>query len=237
MSAPWPVTITGRILDARTGKGIAGVGSAPSLLIAPNSLQIVGQAQTDADGRYTIEARPGKVQIEPNAVPKAYLGLRSRECPRLDVKADRTWPDLKLRRAAELDGVVVDAAGQPVAGAEVDVTAPDPRGFFSGGPRIRTGPDGTFHLDQLDPDDTLPVWARTKEATTDGIIVVRPGAGQGEAHAHDRPEVRLPHPRAGDRPVGQAARRGQGRALVVRGATSAASPKRWAWGSAASLES
>ncbi|MGP0068023.1 MAG: carboxypeptidase regulatory-like domain-containing protein [Isosphaeraceae bacterium] len=174
MSAPWPVTIAGRILDAQTGKGIADVGLRSTLLIPPNSLQQLGQARTDADGRYTIEARPGKVQIQPNAVPMAYLGLRSGECPTLDVKAGQTWPDLKLRHAAQLDGVVVDAAGQPVAGAEVVVTAPDPRGFHSGGTTTRTGTGGTFHLDQLDPDDTLPIRARTKEATTDGTIVVTP---------------------------------------------------------------
>ena len=174
MPAPWPVTISGRILDAQTGKGITGIGLRSSVLSPQNSLQSIGQAQTDAEGRYTIEARPGNVQVQPNTIPKTYLGLWSSECPRMEVKADRTWPDLKLRHAAELDGVVVDAAGQPVVGAEVIATAPDPRGFPSGGAWTRTGPGGTFHLEQLDPDDTLPLRARTREATTDGTIVVTP---------------------------------------------------------------
>ena len=151
-----PVTITGRILDAQTGKGIAGIGLRSTLLSPQNSLNLIGQAQTDADGRYTIEARPGKIQVQPTTLPKTYLGLWSSECPRLEITADRTWPDLKLRRATELDGVVVDADGQPVVGAEVVVTAPNPRGFGSGGTWIRTGPGGTFHLEQLDPNDTLP---------------------------------------------------------------------------------
>ena len=180
MPAPWPVTITGRILDAQTGKGIAGISLRSTLLSDQNSLQSLGQTQTDADGRYAIEARPGKVQVQPNALPKNYFGLWSSECPRLEVTADRTWPDLKLRHAAELDGVVVDAAGQPVVGAEVVATVPDPRGFPSGGAWTRTGPGGTFHLEQLDPDDTLPLRARTQEATTDGTIVVTPGQLQGK---------------------------------------------------------
>ena len=183
MPAPWPVTITGRILDAQTGKGIAGIGLRSTLLSDQNSLQSIGQAQTDADGRYTIEARPGKVQVQPNAIPKTYLGLWSSECPRLEVTADRTWPDLKLRRATELDGVVVDAAGQPVVGAEVVATVPDPRGSASGGAQTRTGPGGTFHLEQLDPDDTLPLRARTKEATTDGTIVITPGRSRGSSRS------------------------------------------------------
>ncbi|MFI5456457.1 MAG: carboxypeptidase regulatory-like domain-containing protein [Isosphaerales bacterium] len=180
MSVQWPVTITGRILDAQTGKGIAGIGLRSTLLSYQNSLQSIGQAQTDAGGHYTIEARHGKVQVQPNAIPKTYLGLWSRECPRLEVTADRTWPDLKLARATDLDGVVVDAAGQPVVGAEVVVTAPDPRGFGSGGAWTRSGPGGTFHLEQLDPDDTLPLRARTKEATTDGVIVITPRTVAGK---------------------------------------------------------
>ena len=183
MPAPWPVTITGRILDAQTGKGIAGIGLRSTLLSPQNSLQSLGQAQTDADGRYTIEARPGKVQVQPNAVPKTYLGLWSSECPRLEVTADRTWPDLKLRRATELDGMVVDAAGQPVVGAEVVVMMPDPRGFPSGGARTRTGPGGTFHLEQLDPDDTLPLRAGPRKRRPTAPSSSRRGRSRGSSRS------------------------------------------------------
>jgi hypothetical protein len=69
---------------------------------------------------------------------------------------------------------VVDKAGQPVAGAEVFVLPPDPRGFFPTPPPARTGPDGTFRFVQIDPDDSLPVWARTNVATTAGVVVIRP---------------------------------------------------------------
>ena len=63
---------------------------------------------------------------------------------------------MKLARAVELDGVVVDAAGKPVVGAEVYVLPRPSRGVLRGPACRRTGPGGTFHLDQLDPDDTLP---------------------------------------------------------------------------------
>ena len=157
MSVQWPVTITGRIIDAQTGKGIAGISLRSTLLSHQNSVQSIGQTQTDGDGHYTIEARPGKVRVQPSALPKTYLGLWSSECPLLEVTADRAWPDLKLRRATELDGVVVDASGQPVVGAEVVATVPNPMGHGSGRAWTRTGPGGTFHLEQIDPDDTLPL--------------------------------------------------------------------------------
>ncbi len=146
----------------------------PGVCLAP------GRGPLSARLAYRIEARPGKVQVQPNAIPKTYLGLWSSDCPRLEVATDRTWPDLKLRRATELDGVVVDAAGQPVVGAEVIATVPDPRGHGWGGTRTRTGPGGTFHLEQLDPDDTLPLRARTREATTDGTIVITPRTVEGK---------------------------------------------------------
>ena len=45
---------------------------------------------------------------------------------------------------------------------------------------IRTGPGGTFHFEQLDPDDTVSLRARTEEATTDGAVVVRPKDVKGK---------------------------------------------------------
>ncbi len=39
---------------------------------------------------------------------------------------------------------------------------------------IRTGAEGTFHLDPFHPDDWLSLWARAGDMTTDGVVVVRP---------------------------------------------------------------
>ncbi len=173
-------TISGRVLDAQTGKGIAGIGLRSFLITTQGHLQPIGQAQTDAEGRYTIAARPGRIEVQPVAVPKTYLGYWSSESPRLEVTADRNWPDLKLARAMELDGIVVDPDGQPVVGAEVFVLAPDPMGLGTRDVPVRTGPGGTFHLDQLDPDDTMPLLARTRSATTNGAIVIRPREVKGK---------------------------------------------------------
>ena len=98
----------------------------------------------------------------------------------MEVKADQTWPDLKLSRATELDGVVVDKAGRPVAGAEVFVVAPDPPRVRSHDVPARTGPGGAFHLEQLDPGDPVSLRARTDGATTDGAVVITPKQVKGK---------------------------------------------------------
>jgi hypothetical protein len=167
--------ITGRVIDARTGKGIAAV-KLQSLLRQEgrNANWVVGEATTDAEGRYKIPARPGSLSIHLTQVPKTHLGLDYGEYPRLDVKADQPWPDLKLSPATALDGLVVNEAGRPVSGAEVYLLEMDRRGNGLRGEPISTGPDGTFHLDQLAPDDLLSLWARAGDATSDGAVVVRP---------------------------------------------------------------
>ena len=68
--------ITGRIVDAQTGKGIAGV-SVRSLLREEgrNSNLVVGEATADAEGKYRIPGRPGWMLIVVQEVPPTYLGL------------------------------------------------------------------------------------------------------------------------------------------------------------------
>ncbi len=165
--------ITGRVVDAHTGKGIAGV-RVESLSREMGRNLLVGEVTTDAEGRYTIAARPGKTAIE-LAAPMSYLGLDSGQHHERDVKADQTWPELKLAPATDLDGIVVDEAGHPVNGAEVFIILADRRDE-----PIRTGPGGTFHFDWLDPDDTLPLWARSGDATTNGTVVVKPKDVKGK---------------------------------------------------------
>ena len=74
-----------------------------------------------------------------------------------------------------LEGIVVDEKGQPVVGADVYVLESDRAGPRRPNDRAKTGPGGLFRFDQLDPEETLSLWARTKTATTDGALRVRPG--------------------------------------------------------------
>jgi RNA polymerase sigma factor (sigma-70 family) len=173
--------IAGRIVDARTGKGVAGVDLNAWLWPkGDNQLKDIGMATTDADGRYRIRAEAGKMTIQFRGVPKTYLGLAGNDFPMLDVQGDRTWPDLKLAPAAGLDGLVVDGSGRPAAGADVYFLSPNREGGGSGGQAVSTGREGTFHLDEIDPDGPVSLWARAGDATTDGTITVRPDQVKGK---------------------------------------------------------
>ena len=99
------------------------------------------QAQTDADGRYSIVVSGGLVKILPEGLPKAYLVPKYIQSPDLEVGADRRWPDLKLARAATLDGIVVDDNERPVVGAELYVVATDRGG---GASEERDDPDRSW---------------------------------------------------------------------------------------------
>ncbi len=172
-------TITGRVVNAETGKGIAGIPIHCYRLENEVYVQDAVQAQTDADGQYSIVVTVGVVKIRPEELPKAYLVPKYRQSPDLEVGADQRWPDLKLARATTLNGIVVDENEQPVVGAELYVVATDRGGERPKNEMMRTGPGGTFHVEQLDPEDTVSLWARTIAATTHGAIKVRPREIQG----------------------------------------------------------
>ncbi len=174
-------TITGRVVDGRTGQGIAGVGLASLCFQESMHANLsIGEATTDADGRYRIPARPGKMIIQLREIPKAYMGLAQGDYPRLAVQADQAWPDLKLMPAGGLDGLVVDGSGRPAAGAEVYLLVADRPGTRWRGEPVRTDSAGTFHLDRIDPDAHLSLWARLGDATTDGTVTVRPREIKGK---------------------------------------------------------
>jgi RNA polymerase sigma factor (sigma-70 family) len=168
------VTITGRVTDAQSGKGIKGVGIVSYRLEDRMYLQQTAVTQTDADGRYSVQAQAGTATIHAEGLPRAYYGPVDDEFPTRDVNADQVWPDLKLARGADVDGIVVDESGQPVEDAQVYMLAVEPPGSRRRNEPVRTGRDGRFHFEQLDPNDRLSIWAGTKLATTDGAIVVRP---------------------------------------------------------------
>jgi RNA polymerase sigma factor (sigma-70 family) len=170
--------ISGRVVDARTGKGIAGV-RLESLWRELGRNLIVGEATTDAEGRYRIPARPGKIVIQPDQVPPSYLGPWEADYPILETKADLTWPDIKFSAATTIHGIVVTESGQPVGGAEVYLLAPERTRVRYPEP-LRAGPDGAFRFDQVDPEAKLALWARAGDATTNGSVVVRPRELKGK---------------------------------------------------------
>ena len=206
------VTIKGRILDARTGKGVTDI-AVGCYRLENQSLDHLRSTRTDEEGRYSVLAKPGTVQIRAEGLPKTYLFTSYADHPNLEVKADRTWPDLKVAPAVELVGIVVErdrSSGRWCRGPS------DHAGPRSGALRedsIRTGPDGTFHYDQIDPDRKLALGPhRRRDDQRDGRGPAQ--GGQGQAHAHDRSEGTSADSRHGDRQHRQAHRRRHGHALV-----------------------
>ena len=93
---------------------------------------------------------------------------------RPEVNGDRTVPDITLSRATTFEGVVVDPAGKTVAGAEIFVMNGVNSTTISSGP-IKTRPDGTFRIPQLDPNGQFAIRVRA-DATAqspNGAVVVR----------------------------------------------------------------
>jgi hypothetical protein len=173
-------TVTGRVVDETTGLGVPGV-KVQSLLRDKERRGnwVVAEATTGSNGKYTIRARPGDTMIDLKSVPITHLWSSAGKPPARVVNGDQTWPDFKLAPAASIDGIVADESGQAVAGAEISTLTTDrrPRGARW---NFQTGPDGAFRIEQLDPDDTLPLWARAKFATTPGPVVVVPKDVKGK---------------------------------------------------------
>ena len=171
--------ITGRVVDDRTGMGVGGVAIHCFRLKETWYYKDGREAKTDADGRYSLSTLPGLVKIRFRRASRSPTSFRGApEAPEeMELTADHVWPDIKLVKAAHVDGTVVDNRGQPVVGADVHVLDEGP---LKENEVTRTGPGGAFRLDQLDPDAPLSVWARTMVATTDGRVTVRPSELNGK---------------------------------------------------------
>src|SRR5581483_3140076 len=105
------------------------------------------------------------VAVGPLVRPSEYLPPRD-AAPAVAVAAgaEHTFPDLALEPAARAEGVVVDAAGRPLAGVVVR-TANDAEQHNVAPPL--TDAAGRFTLRHLDPADFTVLRARTATAVTD----------------------------------------------------------------------
>jgi 5-hydroxyisourate hydrolase-like protein (transthyretin family) len=170
--------ITGRVVDAETGQGLAGVNLVVEKGRDPYASSWLQMAKTDARGDYRVPVSPGLVRVVPGPTT-THTGLRADVWPRSRVDGDQKWPDLKMARAVVVDGIAVDRAGRPVADAKVFLISPHNLQYALTGPTTVTRPDGTFRLEQLVPDDDVLVLARTTTAATGGPVSIRPGAQRG----------------------------------------------------------
>ena len=161
-SAP---TVTGRVVDKVTGQPVAGVSVYTAGEISYGHAEGV---VSDAEGNYRFRALPGKVSVTVGGGAPDYV----RESPSpqevLVTAQGGTVPDIAIRPGKTLTGVVVDAEGKPVAGAEVFCRDNGP----SESPAARTDEQGRFAIRGLDPRGEVPVWASSGERLTARALMV-----------------------------------------------------------------
>ncbi len=168
--------IRGRVVDSQDGHGVADT----QVMVSERRTESEparpgGFFVTDKDGYYTAFARPGQATL---LVPRPPKGLMLPwESLIVSIAASDenqiiSAPDIKLNRTAELEVLVVNQHGQPQPQAEIRILTPYRAGAASEAQSFRADQFGRFVLEGLDPADTLPIWARTKDAVSDGELVV-----------------------------------------------------------------
>lgn len=137
-------TIRGQVVDAVDATPLADVAIRVNSATAPST-------QTDAQGRFEIEAPGPEIRIQASAAPRLYLDASIR-LP--DVGADVVVEGvtLSLGRAARVSGKITRADGSAVAFAEVALVGPPPDPNAFNPARIgTTDAEGRYRIDRVIP--------------------------------------------------------------------------------------
>jgi beta-lactamase regulating signal transducer with metallopeptidase domain/thiol-disulfide isomerase/thioredoxin/protocatechuate 3,4-dioxygenase beta subunit len=109
--------IAGKVTDAATGQPVTSVTAMPVLEFAPGNLHVERQdAETFPGGSYSLEVERTDVAYRVRVEAEGY---RSAMSDAVRVGVLKPTLDFRLERATALKGRVVDAQGQPAAGARV----------------------------------------------------------------------------------------------------------------------
>jgi len=151
------LTLSGRTVD-EGGRPVAGA----QVTLGGGSADFMterDQTTSDGTGRFAFRnLSPGKAQL---VVRRS--GFATRRLMDVEIPAERSALDLgeiELKAGAEIEGRVTDERDHPVEGAEVIGASPfspvvvdimDPGEPGQGPPQVKTGPDGTFRLTDLEP--------------------------------------------------------------------------------------
>jgi protocatechuate 3,4-dioxygenase beta subunit len=170
--------VKGRVVDRRTGQGIGSVQVYLSSGEA-GSTRPAQSVQSDAEGAFSAWLPPGKATAHVRRVPTEYL-LPSYTAGGNGMPIFGEQPLIELDRAAAVEGVVVDEAGNPVPVAWLDIQRSSiPRIGPWQRPPAQADASGNFIVPQLEPHEPLVIRARSSTATTDGPITVIPAELDG----------------------------------------------------------
>jgi len=173
------IAVKGKVVDQQSGEGIKDVDvylylREPSDQAQPSWTRF---AKTDEQGGFVAYVKPGKFTVSISRVPETYLRPSYRTpSPTFEVTKDTELPPIQLERAQGIVGVVVDEAGNPVAGAEVLLSSDD-FANFDPRKRIKSDQEGKFSLTGISTKQRLGLRARTDAAVTDGPVMVEPAQG------------------------------------------------------------
>jgi len=153
-------TLTGQVVDAATGQGIAGAEIATldnnyiegDLFELFSALEPTALTKTkvfsDEQGRFQIERMtPGDYQVQVKV--RGFAPLATNDVAVLDGQITEL-PVQRLGRGARIVGVVIGVDGGPLAGATVQLTPADPN-QVQGHRQTRTDGQGRFVLENARP--------------------------------------------------------------------------------------
>ncbi len=155
---------SGRVVDT-AGKPVEGAlvrlfspySSAPEGWRDPEMF-VPLEAFTGPDGRFVRQnLGPGRYDLQVSGeglAPRLISGLEVKERDRF-LKVG----DIRMEPGAVIEGIVTDAEGRRVEGAQVGFTGStsDPRSTDRYEP-VKSGPDGTFRMESLPPGERFDLW-------------------------------------------------------------------------------
>ncbi|MBI3469051.1 MAG: carboxypeptidase regulatory-like domain-containing protein, partial [Planctomycetes bacterium] len=168
------VRVHGSVRERGTDKPVAAVGI--NIVSNNNTNEIL---YTNETGTFEGYVTPGSLVTYVHGVPKPYFEPGRRMPRPVDVEAgtDYAVPRIELVRGASLRGRVLDADGNPVAGASVSgawtMDEGQPKSIFA-----MSGSSGDFLLEGVEPRAELRLSASFKDASTEADTAARASEAQ-----------------------------------------------------------
>ena len=177
--------VRGRVVDRDSSRGIENAAVYIRWIDETGMGRAGRGARTDAEGRYVIYTKPGRISVWLARVPETHLPAPSdQRSEQKTVSSDIEWPDIFVVPAVSVAGVVVDDSGRPVPGAPVHVAIPEDPSLggrrFGGESAATADRNGEFVVSQLNGDDSIPFRTRTRTAVTDGAVIITPNELEGK---------------------------------------------------------
>ncbi|HEV7222593.1 MAG TPA: hypothetical protein VGN42_07820, partial [Pirellulales bacterium] len=180
------VRLRGRVIDRESGKGVENVTLFVNQSPPKGESRAVTDHQqltTDAQGEFEVRLPSNETRIQVLRVPRAFLGPQYDYQHPLSLSRNigdgDEWPTFELSRAAQVEGLVIDEAGQPTPGAELQIDLMRRSGLPHDWRPSHSDANGRFTLHQVDPAVKFSLRARTPNAVSDGLTPVTPAKMDG----------------------------------------------------------